>query len=157
MNWGSDGFSDGFCQKRREGRLKALTGKWNGRVCYRLIAGWGYPKSRLPPVVYRVFPLELVSPRISAGLRVADPRPFLWGSYSSVGTISGGSVVLVVPPSTRASLFVLSGSRVWPGSFRPNHSGATALALSLLSDIESFCLRRSAVVRLGNLRTRLSA
>ena len=62
MNWGSDGFSDGFCQKRREGRLKALTGKWNGRVCYRLIAGWGYPKSRLPPVVYRVFPLNSSHP-----------------------------------------------------------------------------------------------
>ena len=56
---------------------KASTGIRNGPVYYRLIAGWEYPKSRSPTVVYRVFPLELVSPRVSAGLRVAAHCRFL--------------------------------------------------------------------------------
>jgi len=48
-----------------------------------LIAGWGYPKSRLPPVVYRVFPLELVTPRVASVARFLPTESF-W--RYSIGT-----------------------------------------------------------------------
>lgn len=156
MNWGSDGFPDGFSESVG-GPTQSLDGDMERSGVLQVDCWLGIPQK--PVATCRVpgfspatglTPGFSRTPRrrptvVSLGQLLLSWNDFWWIDRAGCTSFHKGVLVRSIRVSCVAR------------SFQPNHSGATALAPTLLSNVESFCPRRSVVVRRGNLRTRLSA